>query len=157
GGLRKPSLLQLRPEIAPIRAVHAGRSGEVHQPDRAARELRGDREVREEGWRLPGEGEVRGLHRHELRPDGAGPQAPGGGGEAVGVSAEPGVSAPRTPPEPKPPSGEVLYRLGLPLGLGLVCLAAWHVGIEYARRYDLASRVLPTPWEVVAAIADLAR
>ncbi len=71
--------------------------------------------------------------------------------------AEPRVSALPSPPEQKTASGDVLYRVGLPLALGFVCLVAWHLGIQYARRYDLASRVLPTPWEVGVGIADLAQ
>jgi NitT/TauT family transport system permease protein len=75
----------------------------------------------------------------------------------VSVIAEPRVSAPPPTTEPKPASGDALYSVVLPLGLGVVCLAAWHLGIQYARRHDLASQVLPTPWEVVVGIADLAQ
>jgi NitT/TauT family transport system permease protein len=75
----------------------------------------------------------------------------------VSVATEPAVAAPPAPPDGrKADSTGLLYRVGLPLGLAIVCLVAWHVGIVYARGHDRPSQVLPTPWEVVLAIADLA-
>lgn len=76
----------------------------------------------------------------------------------MSAATEPMAAAPPAPPGGrKSAPGDLLFRVGLPLGLGAVCLVAWHVGIVYARRYDLPSRVLPTPWEVVVSIADLAQ
>jgi NitT/TauT family transport system permease protein len=51
---------------------------------------------------------------------------------------------------------ELLLRLTLPLGVAGVCLLLWHLGILYARQANLGSRLLPTPWEVVLGIIDLA-
>ncbi len=48
-------------------------------------------------------------------------------------------------------------RLALPVGLAGVCLILWHLGIMYARHANLGSKRLPTPWEVVLGIIDLAQ
>src|SRR5262249_19367188 len=52
---------------------------------------------------------------------------------------------------------EWAFRVGLPLVVIGLLLLLWHVGIVYSRSVDRASSVLPTPWEVVLALAELAR
>jgi NitT/TauT family transport system permease protein len=76
----------------------------------------------------------------------------------VSLATEPETAAPPAAPGGRKAwSAEALYRVGLPLALGAVLLAAWHAGIALARANDWPSKVLPTPWEVVLSIADLAR
>src|SRR5205823_12632365 len=52
---------------------------------------------------------------------------------------------------------EWAFRVLLPLGVFGLFLAVWHAGIAYFRATSSASSVLPTPWEVVLGIAELAR
>jgi NitT/TauT family transport system permease protein len=72
------------------------------------------------------------------------------------------VSPPPAVPSVARPAGkgidrrEVAWRTGLPLGVTCACLAAWHAGIAYSRHVSPDTSVLPTPWEVVEGLVELA-
>src|SRR5262249_23152322 len=124
---------------------------------------RGDRALREEGRRLPGQGDVRRLRRPVLR-------ARRSGADAVRVRGEEGMTsgtvlslllllivASLLVPPIRRRLPERLIRLQLPACVLVASLLWWHAGVSYSRaRYPLAS-VLPTPWEVLLGIAELAR
>src|SRR5205807_1253384 len=99
------------------------------------------------------------LHRHQLCAQGAGHEAVGVGGQEVSITLQP--AAPPAPPAPAPPrrwaGWEVLLRLGLPLSLAGGFLIAWHFAIVLSRAADPSTSVLPTPWEVVLALVELAQ
>src|SRR4029077_6928722 len=67
------------------------------------------------------------------------------------------VAAPPPPMERRRGGRELLYRLGLPLLVAALGLAAWHAGIAWSRAIDPSTSVLPTPWEVCLGLAELAR
>ncbi|MFO0876855.1 MAG: ABC transporter permease [Gemmataceae bacterium] len=52
---------------------------------------------------------------------------------------------------------EWLYRLGLPLALTGLLLAIWHLGILWSRAANPSTSVLPTPFEVLKGIGELAQ
>ncbi len=65
-------------------------------------------------------------------------------------------------PTPAPPPGrsgaaDVLIRLALPLSVAGVCLAVWHFGIAWTRAWDPSTAVLPSPWDVVLGLVELAQ
>jgi NitT/TauT family transport system permease protein len=67
------------------------------------------------------------------------------------------LDSPAGPPARRPPGWEVALRLGLPLGVTAVALLLWQVAITASRASDPSSSVLPTPWEVVLGMAELAQ
>jgi NitT/TauT family transport system permease protein len=52
---------------------------------------------------------------------------------------------------------EWAYRLLLPAALAALSLIAWHAGILWARHDDPSSSVLPTPYEVLLGLVELAQ
>jgi NitT/TauT family transport system permease protein len=52
---------------------------------------------------------------------------------------------------------ELLLRLGLPLSVACVCLLVWHFGIVCSRARDPDTAVLPSPWEAVLGLVELAQ
>jgi NitT/TauT family transport system permease protein len=63
-------------------------------------------------------------------------------------------------PDRAPAAGnrrERWLRLALPLGVAAVCLIGWRLGILYSRTVSPNTSVLPTPFEVLEAMVELAR
>jgi NitT/TauT family transport system permease protein len=66
------------------------------------------------------------------------------------------VTAP-PPAELRRGGRELFYRLGLPLVVTAAGLLAWHLGIAWSRSVDPSTSLLPTPWEVVLGLIELAQ
>jgi NitT/TauT family transport system permease protein len=64
-------------------------------------------------------------------------------------------ATPSTPQDSVVP--EVVFRLGLPTTVAALCLLAWHLSILVSRSLTPESSLLPTPWEVVLAVGELAQ
>jgi NitT/TauT family transport system permease protein len=64
--------------------------------------------------------------------------------------------APVAAPPGRAGGWEVVFRVGLPLSVAVVFLLAWHAAINYSRAVDPSSSVLPSPWEVVLGLRELA-
>lgn len=60
------------------------------------------------------------------------------------------------PAERRGAAHEWAYRFGLPLAVAAACLLAWHVCVVWARQASPGTSVLPTPYEVVLGVLELA-
>jgi NitT/TauT family transport system permease protein len=70
----------------------------------------------------------------------------------------PGPTAPPAAPPPRRSAWwDLSLRLGLPLAVAGLCLLAWDLGIAYCRATAPDTSVLPTPWEVVLGLIELAQ
>jgi NitT/TauT family transport system permease protein len=62
----------------------------------------------------------------------------------------------RTPASRQSAVFEGVYRIGLPLTVAAGCLVAWHVSVVGSRALTPEVSLMPTPWEVVTAMGELA-
>ena len=68
----------------------------------------------------------------------------------MSVAAEPEAApAPAAAGERHQGPPELLFRVGLPLGVAACCLLAWHASVAWSRHVSPGTSVLPTPLAAV--------